>query len=729
MHRTMSERAPMAIHAEGTLTDELSAASAFAASYLVDKDADNGESYLDHAVATAGILRDMQADPTTQLTGMLFSGGDAIPLVDIASGFGAKVADLVAGVRKVMRLRNLHRRGGIADGEQLEILRRMMLAMSVDVRVVLIRLASRLQTLRYHAQAKSPPDPAIVRETLDVLAPLANRLGLWQLKWELEDLAFRFEDPDGYREIALGLESKRGERESFIAAERQRMHRLLREAGIDAEVTGRPKHLYSIRAKLRSKRLTLDEVLDLHALRVIVADVRRCYEALSVIHEHWTPILEQFDDYIAKPKTNGYRSLHTVVRLESGRPMEVQIRTREMHHNAEYGVASHWAYKERSTGLAGAQAARADDERVAWIRQLFAWQRDVGAALGSDAERAAESSRIYAMTPQGRVVELPVGATPIDFAYHVHTDLGHRCRGARVDGHLVPLNTRLGNMQTVEILSARVGGPGDGPSRDWLNTDLGYVNSPRARAKVRQWFNARELEHDVAAGRERVERVLQREGRTSLALDELANRLGFDTTEKLFVAVAREEVGPRALEEAARGPVSPAQAETDQTAIRPRGRERVAGQDGVRVVGVDLLMTQLARCCRPAPPDAIAGFVTRGHGVSVHRIGCRSFDRMREHAPERVLDTTWGPSDAAARERRYAVDAQVTAVDRAGLLRDVSEVFSRERINVIAVNTLTKRNVAHMQFTVQVPEIAALTESLRAVRDVRGVMTARRKPA
>jgi GTP pyrophosphokinase len=705
----------------------LQAADQFVAQRLSGLVGENGESYLEHARGTAGILRALMADETAQVVGLLFGGDERLPADEIERRFGATVRGLVDTVRQVMRLRRLHQRAEVSDGQQLEVLRRMMLAMSVDVRVVLIRLASRLQTLRFHAARKVEPDPGIVRETLDVLAPLANRLGLWQLKWEIEDLAFRFQDPVAYRTIAGQLEEKRGEREVFVRDVLGRLQSLLRGAGIDAEVSGRPKHIYSIRAKMRSKALTLADIRDLRALRVIVADVRRCYEALSLIHQTWVPVAGEFDDYIARPKANGYQSLHTVVSLDDGRPLEIQIRTREMHHHAEYGVASHWAYKERSTGVAGAQAARADDVRVAWIRQLLAWQREVGTALGGDAERGAASSQIYALTPQGRVVELPQGSTPVDFAYHVHTDLGHRCRGARVDGHLVPLGTPLQNGQTVEILSARKDSANTGPSRDWLNVELGYVRSHRARAKVRQWFNARELEHNLAEGRARVERVLQREGRTALALEELAARLGFAGADELFVAVARDEVGPRLLEEGVRGgqapeaPVAPA-----APARRPESRGK---SDGVLVVGVDLLMTQLARCCRPAPPDLIAGFVTRGRGVSVHRAGCRAFERMREGAPERVLDTSWGPDLQGPRPRTYPVDVLVQAPDRQGLLRDVSDVFARDRLNVIAVNTLSKRQVAHMQFTVEVPDTGALNRALAAVREVRGVFQAIRKPA
>src|SRR5690606_26756056 len=468
--------------------------------------------------------------------------------------------------------------------------------------------------------------------------------------------------------------------------------------------------------------------------------------------------------YIARPKPNGYRSLHTVVLADDGRPLEVQIRTHEMHRFAEYGVASHWRYKERGNGAParGGRAAEAGyDQQIGWMRQLLAWQREVRQALGSaqggeqrsaGRERRAQQpradGRIYVLTPQARVIELPAGATPVDFAYHVHTSLGHRCRGARVDGHMVPLSTPLQNGQTVEIVAAKETGH-EGPSRDWLNPQLGYVRSARTRNKVRQWFNALELERDVAAGRERVERVLQREGRTALAFEELARRLGFDGAPPMFVAIARDEIGPRRLEEAVRGPAGDASAAGAASAgtitagaaaegaeqlplLAPRRRAQPASGRGagVLVVGIDSLMTQLARCCRPVPPDAIVGFVTKGRGVSVHRDSCATFTRMADRAPERVIETAWG-DDALrggdVRVRRFPADVEVRATDRPGLLRDITEVFARDRLNVIAVQTLSRQQVASMRFTVEVPDAGQLARTLAAVREVNGVIQARRR--
>jgi len=706
----------------------------------------SGQSVVDHAQGTIAILRELFADEPTQVAAALFGAHDAIGLDEIGREFGAEVSALVDGMRKVHRLRGLHFRvTGKADSEQVETLRRMLLTMAVDIRVVLLALASRLQTLRWHASTRTEPEQGIAQQTLKVMAPLANRLGLWQIKWEMEDLAFRLESPDTYRSLARSLEEKRREREAFVEGTAQQVRAMLRRAGIAAEVSGRPKHIYSIWNKMRAKQRSLDEIRDLRGLRVIVDDVRTCYATLALIHERWAPVAEEYDDYIARPKPNGYQSLHTVVIADDGKPLEVQIRTREMHQFAEYGVASHWRYKERAAGEVPARGAgdASQDERIAWIRQLLAWQREVGAELGAGAAAAASASEhIYVLTPQARVIELPAGSTPVDFAYHVHTSLGHRCRGARVDGQMVPLNTPLANGQTVQIVSAKAGSGNDGPSRDWLNAQLGYVQSPRARTKVRQWFNAQELQHAAAAGRERVERVLQREGRTVLAFEELAQRLGANDVDAMFVAVARDEIGPRQLEEAVRGAAGRGEAgvgaaadaavgdEAARAAIeRARPSSAKATDDGVLVVGVDLLMTQLARCCRPVPPDRIVGFVTRGRGVSVHRAGCEAFARMALHAPERVLETGWGArrGDRGERARGYPADVVVRATDRPGLLRDVTEVFARDRLNVTAVQTLTRQHVASMQFTVEVPEAAALAKALASISEVSGVFEARRK--
>jgi GTP pyrophosphokinase len=713
-----------------------------------DAAAPNGEPFLEHARATIAILESIGADDATRIAAALVEPASLLPAEAIDREFGEEVGRLVEAMRHIRRLRAIRRPAGAPAPDQIETLRRMLLAMATDIRVVLLRLASRLQTLRYHAAARRDPDPEVARETLDILAPLANRIGLWQLKWELEDLSFRFLEPVEYRALARALEERRAEREAWISQVSSRLRESLAHDGIAAEVSGRPKHLYSIWNKMRVKGRSLEGISDLRGLRVIVDTVEQCYATLDRVQSMWTPIPDEYDDYIARPKPNGYRSLHTVVLAADGRRLEVQIRTAEMHRFAEYGVASHWRYKERAGAAAGGDRSPKSDQvfedRITWIRQLLAWQREVGEALGgaaipnmpgspeTGADGVESSERIYVLTPQARVIELPKDATPVDFAYQVHTGLGHRCRGARVDGQMVPLNTALKNGQTVEIIAARQSA-GEGPSRDWLNAQLGYARSARTRTKVRQWFNALELERDTAAGRERVERILQREGRTAMSLDELARRLGCADANALFLAVAREEVGSRQVEEAVRRePGLMASPQPDLASViaarRVQGARNAAG-DGVLVVGLDSLLTQLARCCRPIPPDPIAGFVTHGRGVSVHRSDCTTLARLVERSPERRIDTDWGLPQAQApgsKPNRYPVDLEVRAVDRTGLLRDIAETFARDRVNVVGVQTSTRGQEARMRFTVEVTDADQLRATLAAVREVAGVTAARR---
>ncbi|HWV62022.1 MAG TPA: bifunctional (p)ppGpp synthetase/guanosine-3',5'-bis(diphosphate) 3'-pyrophosphohydrolase, partial [Oxalicibacterium sp.] len=587
----------------------------------------------------------------------------------IAERFGKEVADLVTGIRQLMRLHELTfvqqaSRGKNAAQEaadQLEVLRKMLLAMASDMRAVLVRLGTRVITLRHFAEKKLQNERSrqYARETFDLYTPLANRLGVWQLKWELEDLSFRFLEPESYRRIASMLEEKRVEREAFVENSIKRLQSEMKTAGIKAEVFGRPKHIYSIWNKLRGKAIDFSDLYDVRAFRVIVDDVKTCYTVLGIVHNIWTPLPDEFDDYIARPKANGYQSLHTVVMAEDGRPLEVQVRTHDMHDFAEYGVAAHWRYKEAGTSNFSAQKY---DEKIAWLRQLLAWKSEVVDAVVAheDVHRdwveklksATLDDRIYVLTPQARVIELPNGATPIDFAYHLHSDVGHRCRGARVDGVLVPLNTVLKNGQTVEIITAKgLSTTGAvGPSRDWLSP--GYAASSRTRAKVRAWFNAIDQQETLASGRSLVEKTLQREGKTAVNLEELAHKLGFAKLDDLLLAVGKDEFSLRTIEQALHGDDQDAakQIEPDESAIARKSRASSVMQGakpGVLVVGTDGLMTQLARCCKPAPPDPIVGFVTRGKGVSIHRANCRNFVEMRQRAPERVIQTAWGKSESA----------------------------------------------------------------------------------
>jgi GTP pyrophosphokinase len=711
-------------------------ARAFAEPLLVGRVLDSGEEAWSHAVGVARILADLGATPAMQAAAYLVYAGDGLqrPTEVVTKAFGPSYASVVDLTRQLVKIQRAAREARIVEGQralQTERVRKMLLAFSRDLRVVLLRLASRLQTLRWHAQSRTPCPPELAAESQQVFAPLANRLGIWQIKWELEDLSFRFLQPDEYRRVAKLLDERRVEREAGVVAFRTLLGQLLAAAGLHADVQGRPKHIYSIWKKMRGKALAFDHVFDVRAVRVIVDDVAACYAVLGRVNERFRAVDGEFDDYIARPKANGYQSLHTVVLDDAGRPFEVQIRTREMHDHAEHGVAAHWAYKEAGTkGYAGVSAAGAFEDQVAQarkavLRQLLAWERDFVAEPEPGAPDASPAfeDRIYVFTPQASVIELPAGGTPVDFAYALHTDVGHRCRGARVDGALVPLQTPLRNGQTVEIVTVREGGP----SMDWLNPELHFLQSPRARAKVRAWFNALQHAQTVAKGRELVEKLLQREGRTATSLEELAGKLGFDKAEALFEVVGKDEYSLRNIETLLR-PVEPPPA--DEVQLK---RPRTGGAaGGVLVVGIDSLLTTLASCCRPAPPDAIGGYVTRGKGVAVHRADCTNFRHMSVTNPERVIPVAWG---AGAENRSdkglYAVDVVVEAQDRQGLLRDISDVLAKQRVNVIGVNTQSTKGTgdrrAFMTFTVEIDNADRLGVVLGLVAKVGGVESARRR--
>ncbi len=720
-------------------SNALERARAFAEPLLRGRVLDTGEDAFDHAEGVAAVLKSIGGAPALQAAAYLVYAGDFLqrPEEVVAKAFGDSYASLVSLTRKLVQIQRAAREAQVEQefqARQTERVRKMLLAFSRDLRVVLLRLASRLQTLRWYAAAKRECPTALAAETQQVFAPLANRLGIWQVKWELEDLAFRFLQPQEYRRIAGLLHEKRVEREARIEAVRQQMAEDLNSHGVAALVYGRPKHLFSIWKKMQGKRLDFDRILDVRALRVIVADVPACYAALSRVHERYTAVSGEFDDYIAKPKPNGYRSLHTVVLDDDGRPVEVQIRTQAMHEHAEYGVAAHWAYKEAGTkGYAGVSAAGEFEERIAEarkavLRQLLAWERDFS-AQGADAaaaEGVAFDDRIYVFTPQATVIELTAGATPIDFAYAVHTDLGHRCRGAKVDGAMVPLNTPLANGQTVEVIAAKEGGP----SLDWLNAELGYLHSPRSRAKVRAWFNALAQHETIARGRELVEKLLQREGKTALKLDDLADKLGFRDAQALFEVVGKDEFSLRNIETLLRPPPEVAPDADEMPALRRSRADLTGSRGGVLVVGVESLLTSLARCCRPAPPDPIGGFVTRGKGVAIHRRDCSNFRHMAEQMPERVIAVEWGAAPTG-RDAAYPVDVQIEASDRQGLLRDISEVFTKEKMNVTGVHTQSVRNAegktAWMTFTVEVADASRLKQVMTQVARVAGVRHVRRK--
>ena len=708
----------VAVGLDGPERDLVARALDFAAPVYEGKTLGTGEGAMQHAIGVARRLAELKLDGEARAGAILFGIpsylNDAHGKLD--QEFGAAVTAIVEGIARLNTLRVVAR--GLAAQEksaskaaQAEVLRKMLLAMVEDIRVVIIRLASRTQTLAFIAKAPDDVRRPVAQETLDLYAPLANRLGIWQLKWELEDMSFRFLEPELYKRIASMLDEKRAEREAFIAEAMATLQRELAAAGVKAELAGRPKHIFSIYNKMRGKGLDFSDLYDVRALRIIVDSVKDCYTALGVVHNLWTPVPKEFDDYISRPKANNYRSLHTAVVGPDGRPVEVQIRTWEMHRHAELGVAAHWRYKEN---------AKHDpfDEKIALLRQVLAWRDEVvdSSDWKEQFKRAALDETVYVLTPQGRVVDLARGATPIDFAYALHTDLGHRCRGAKVDGVMVPLDYKLQNGQRVEIIAAKTGGP----SRDWLNPNLGYLASSRAKNKVRQWFNATELAQTIADGRATVEREMQREGQTGASLEALAQKFGYDKADEFFAAVGREVVRPREIQNALRGEAAPAP--EPETVVAKKSKAE-AGGSGILIVGVDRLLTQLAKCCKPAPPDGIVGFVTRGRGVSIHRANCKSLAALLRAHPERTIEAHWGEQGAGI----FAVDVIVQAHDRQGLLRDISEVFSRQRINVTAVNTASRQHVATMAFTVEVAGVDQLARTLAEIRDVPGVFAAGRR--
>ena len=670
-------------------------------------------------IAAAQVLQDTGMDEETVAAAALPAAIRQLGWDDaaVSERFSPSVADLVVGVRRALAIGSVtpsaaaraHRERD--EEERLEARRKMLLALARDARVVAIVLARRVALMReLPGWTDADARREVARETMDMFAPLANRLGVWPLKWELEDQAFRWTEPQLYKQIARLLDEKRTDRERYIAELTARLQVEVKAAGVDAQVTGRPKHIYSIFKKMQRKSRGFDALYDVRAVRVLVPEVRDCYTVLGLVHDLWQPISGEFDDYIAHPKGNYYRSLHTAVIGPEGKPVEVQIRTFDMHRDSELGIAAHWRYKE------GVKAAdRRFEERLAWLRQMLGWRDDLAVAGTLESAPPGEES-VYVLTPQGQVIDLPAGSTPVDFAYHVHTDLGHRCRGAKIDGSIVPLTYRLRNAERVEIIAAKQGGP----SRDWLNPEHGYLRSPRALAKVRQWFKQQHLEEDIAHGRAIFEREMRSLGVSGQNHEKLAQKLRFARTDELFVALARGEITSRQLETAVDRPVDEAD---DQTAIETRLPQRVGDGPGVSVLGVGNIASTLARCCRPLRPEPIVGFVTSGRGVSIHRADCAELRHLRPEQRDRLLQASWGEGDGLV----CTAEIVVTAVDRRGLLRDVSEVMAREKINVTAVNTLSRADQANMQFTCEVEDLAQVGRLVQALRSVPGVMAARRK--
>jgi guanosine-3',5'-bis(diphosphate) 3'-pyrophosphohydrolase len=706
----------------------------------------SGEPYINHCIAVATILTEMHVPPEVIAAGLLHDTVEdtEITLHDLRRDFGDEIANLVDGVTKLTQLprvsrgdqhpeevirdeelRQIAERRGIPDpelaAEQMarsrkhdlvsETLRKTFIAMGDDVRVVLIKLADRLHNMRTLGYMPVSKRKRIAQETMDIFAPLANRLGIWQMKWELEDLAFRYIEPERYKDIATHLAERRYDREHEMEEITKRLQALSTEVGIKADITGRPKHIYSIYKKMVRKGVEFDMIHDVRGVRILVPDVQACYSMLGVIHTHWRPIPGQFDDYIAVPKDNFYQSLHTAVVYDDGKTLEVQIRTPEMDQNAELGIAAHWRYKE------GVARDEAFERRILWFRSLMEWRQDIKdagefvAGLKSD----VFEDRVYVFTPKGDIIDLPAGSTPLDFAYHVHTDIGHRCRGAKVNGKLVSLDYQLKTGEQVEILTAKRGGP----SRDWLNPNQGVVRTQRAKAKIRNWFVKQAHEQNINQGKQSLDRELRRLGIAEANQEQLARSLEYRSVDDMLIAIGTGDITMTRLANQLM------YEEEDDEGLKFGTRTgvdtEIQSHDTIAVVGLKGLLTTIARCCNPVPGDDIIGYITRGRGATVHRKDCPNILRLRER--ERLVRVSWGEP-----KRTYPVSVCVKAYDRDGLIRDITNLISNEGINMnqvqVGVTQKKKLNVAVVDLVLEVREIDQLMRVLTRIETLPNVLEA-----
>ncbi len=671
------------------------------------------------ALSVAQILHALHLDHETLAAAILRAGSDNADLDRIRKKFGTGVARLVDGVNRMAVAQDLPDQSDERHKQQAhaESLRKLLLAIAEDLRVVLIKLAERLHGMRNLPELAPPQRERMARETLDIYAPLANRLGIWQLKWELEDLAFQALNPDTYSELVGLLDESRGDREANLKQVVQILERELGKLGIHAEISSRRKHIYSIWRKMQRKGVDFHHVFDVRAVRVLVKDLAACYAALGVVHSLWAPIAGEFDDYIVRPKNNLYQSLHTAVRGPDGQTVEVQIRTPEMHQHAELGVAAHWSYKE-----GGTKHDAGFEQKIAWLRRLLEVKAE-DAEAGDFIDRfKAEvfQDRVYVLTPKGAIIDMPQGATPLDFAYHIHTDVGHRCRGAKVNGNIVPLTYELKTGEQVEVLTAKQGTP----SRDWLNPHLGYLKSAHARAKARAWFKLQDHDKNIAAGRIMLDRELRRLGITDVNMTRLAQRLHFNEADDLLAALGRGDTHHAQIVNAVQEQ-APLPEATDKPLPGPRSTAPSAKPGAISIRGVGNLLTQTARCCKPLPSDAVIGYITRGRGVTIHRRNCPNLLRLAQGNRDRLIEVGWSAEAA----HTYPVDIHIEAYDRQGLLRDITALLSQDKINVHAINTSTDKRThrAHMQITVEIADMSQLSRVLARIGELPNVIEARRR--
>jgi GTP pyrophosphokinase len=700
-------------------SDILRRAASLAARAHVGQRRASGEPYVRHSLAVAKILADLGLDHETLAAAILHDvvEDSGIALEDLKRDFGARIASLVDGVTKMNVIQEFQIQPGGSRREhtQAESLRKMLLAMAEDVRVVFIKLADRLHNMRTLDSLPEEKQKRIARETMDIFAPLANRLGIWQMKWELEDLAFRYLEPVEYKRIAGFLAERREDREAYIERFVAMLAEELRHAEIAADVSGRPKHIYSIWRKMQKKGRDFERIFDVRAVRVLVKDIRDCYAALGVVHSLWQHIPGEFDDYIATPKENHYRSIHTAVIGPDGKTVEVQIRTHDMHNQSELGVASHWRYKE------GARVDKSYDAKIAWLRSLLEWKDEIASATDFVDQFKSEvfSERVYVFTPKGNIVDLPAGATPLDFAYDIHTDVGHRCRGAKVNGQMVPLTHPLKTGDRVEVLTVKQGGP----SRDWLSPHLGYLHTSKARTRVIHWFREQNLETSIAEGRVVLEREFQRLGIGDVNYEKLANRFQFHRVDDFLAAAGRGDIKPAQIMAAVQEFAGHALKEA-RPVFAPRAPTAPRAPAGVTIQGVGNLLTRTAKCCNPLPGDPIVGFITRGQGVTIHRQNCPNALRHHDEHDERLIEVSWG----AEAGQTYPVEVEITAYDRAGLLRDITSLLANEKINVLGVSTVTDKNqAAHMTFTLDISNLEILSRILALLDQIPNVTAVRRR--
>ncbi|NLC02269.1 MAG: GTP diphosphokinase [Pseudomonas formosensis] len=682
----------------------------------------NGASSYRTGLEMAEILADLKLDQESLVAAVIYRAvrEQKTTAEDVRLRLGDEVAELVDGVQRMAAISISHNPSGVKAfnaQSQVENLRKMLVTMIDDVRVVLIKLAERTCAIRAVKDAPEEKRYRVAREVFDIYAPLAHRLGIGHIKWELEDLSFRYLEPHKYKQIASLLDERRLDRQQYIEAVMSQLRHELSGAGIDGEITGRVKHIYSIWRKMQNKGLDFSQIYDVRAVRILVPEVRDCYTALGIVHTLWRHIPNEFDDYIANPKENGYRSLHTAVIGPEGKVLEVQIRTHAMHEEAELGVCAHWRYK----GTDVDSNSNAYEDKIAWLRQVLEWHEEMG-DIGGLAEQLRvdfEPDRIYLFTPDGHVLDVPRGATPLDFAYRVHTEIGHNCRGAKVNGRIVPLNYVLQTGEQVEIITGRTGGP----SRDWLNPNLGYVNTSRARAKVQHWFKQQAREQNVQAGKVMLERELARMALTGTDYAQLIERLGIRSQEDLFAALGSGDIRLNHVVNVAHQLVEPDR-HAEQLELIPRRQQKSGRRGDVHIQGVGNLLTQLAGCCQPVPGDPIIGYITVGRGVTVHRADCATALQLQDRESERLIEVSWGGEPV----QTYPVEIFIKAYDRSGLLRDVSQLLANEKINVLEASTRTNRddNYASMMLTLEVPNLHLLGRLLTRIGQLPNVIEARR---